>query len=97
MREKLIELIQSAVSGCARYWAGLIADRLIAAGVVVPVRCKECKYYVKAPYYALRPGMSADRKICRHPDLDFDTECADHWIWMNPDDYCSSGERRTDG
>lgn len=34
MREKLIELIQSAVSGCATYWAGLIADKLIAAGVI---------------------------------------------------------------
>ena len=35
MREKLIELIQSAVNGCATYWAGLIADYLIANGVIV--------------------------------------------------------------
>ena len=35
MREKLIELIQSAVDGCATYWAGLIADRLIANGVTI--------------------------------------------------------------
>ena len=34
-REKLIELIQSAVDGCATYWAGLIADHLIANGVTV--------------------------------------------------------------
>ena len=33
MREKLIELIQQAVDGCATYWAGLIADHLIANGV----------------------------------------------------------------
>ncbi|MBQ6852391.1 MAG: DUF551 domain-containing protein [Oscillospiraceae bacterium] len=32
-REKLIELIQSAVDGCAIYWAGLIADHLISNGV----------------------------------------------------------------
>ena len=32
-REKLIELIQGAVGGCSRYWAGLIADHLIANGV----------------------------------------------------------------
>lgn len=32
-REKMIELIQSAVDGCAEYWAGLIADHLIANGV----------------------------------------------------------------
>lgn len=45
MREKLIELIQSAVSGCATYWAGLIADHLIANGVTIPVRCKDCKHF----------------------------------------------------
>lgn len=33
MRDNLIELIQSAVIGCPRYWAGLIADSLIAHGV----------------------------------------------------------------
>lgn len=32
-REKMIELIQEAVDGCAKYWASLIADKLIAAGV----------------------------------------------------------------
>lgn len=35
MREKLIALIQTAVNGCSTYWAGLIADYLIANGVVV--------------------------------------------------------------
>lgn len=35
MRDKLIELIQSAVIGCPRYWTGLIADSLIAHGVTV--------------------------------------------------------------
>lgn len=34
-RKKLIELIQAAVDGCATYWAGLIADHLIANGVTV--------------------------------------------------------------
>lgn len=33
MEEKLTELIQSAVGGCATYWAGVIADHLIANGV----------------------------------------------------------------
>jgi hypothetical protein len=35
MREKLIELIHSAVGGCSRYWAGLIADHLIDHGVTI--------------------------------------------------------------
>ena len=34
-KEKLVELIQSAVDGCATYWAGLIADHLIANGVTI--------------------------------------------------------------
>ena len=46
-REKLIELIQSAVDGCATYWAERIADHLIASGVEIPVRCKECKKWLK--------------------------------------------------
>jgi hypothetical protein len=36
MRDRLVELIQNAVDGCANYWAELIADRLIENGVVVP-------------------------------------------------------------
>ena len=32
-REKLIALIQAAVNGCSTYWAGLIADYLLANGV----------------------------------------------------------------
>lgn len=36
MRERLINTIQDAVGGCARHWAELIADRLLAEGVVVP-------------------------------------------------------------
>ena len=36
MRDRLVELIQNAVDGCASYWAELIADHLIANGVVLP-------------------------------------------------------------
>lgn len=32
-REKMIELIQDAVGGCARHWAKQIADHLLANGV----------------------------------------------------------------
>ena len=35
MREKLVELIISSVGGCSRYWAGVIADGLIAGGVTI--------------------------------------------------------------
>ena len=38
--EKLVEIIQNSVGGCARHWAEVIADGLIAHGVTVqePVR-----------------------------------------------------------
>ena len=36
MKEKLSEMIQSAVGGCAKYWADVIADKLLAEGVIVP-------------------------------------------------------------
>ncbi len=36
MKERLKEMIQSAVGGCAKYWAEVIADKLIAEGVLVP-------------------------------------------------------------
>ena len=35
-KEKLIELIQNAVNGCARNWAEVIAEHLLANGVIVP-------------------------------------------------------------
>lgn len=38
-KEKLIDMIQASVGGCARYWAEKIADHLLANGVIVPL-CK---------------------------------------------------------
>ena len=35
VREKLVEIIQNSVGGCARHWAEVIADGLIAHGVTV--------------------------------------------------------------
>ena len=35
VREKLVEIIQNSVGGCARHWAEVIADGLIASGVTV--------------------------------------------------------------
>lgn len=56
-----------------------------AADVAPVVRCKDCKYYCQEKINGV---------ICRHPALDFDTECFDHWINTNPDDFCSQGERK---
>lgn len=46
MKERLIEMIQSAVGGCAKYWAEVIADKLIDEGVIVPkVKIGQAVYY----------------------------------------------------
>ena len=78
-REKLIELIQSAVGGCATYWAGLIADALIANGATIPVRCTNCKNF----------GRNHEN----------DTFCRFVGGLSDPEDndFCSYGERKTDG
>lgn len=36
MRDRLSNMIQNAVNGCAKYWADVIADHLLANGVIVP-------------------------------------------------------------
>ena len=36
MKDKLIDLIQKSVNGCARHWAEIIADYLLKNGVILP-------------------------------------------------------------
>lgn len=36
MKNKLSDMIQNAVGGCAKYWADVIADKLLSEGVIVP-------------------------------------------------------------
>ena len=51
-RERLVELIQASVNGCARNWAETIADYLLANGVVVPP-CKvgDTVWYINKYYH----------------------------------------------
>ena len=55
MRDRLIELIQNAVGGCARHWAEVISDHLLANGVIVQAQgrwvtegkifyCSNCRF-----------------------------------------------------
>ena len=48
MKDRLIELIQQSVKGCARNWAEIIADYLLENGVIVPP-CKvgDTVYYLE--------------------------------------------------
>ena len=46
MREKLIELIMESVNGCARHWAEVIADHLIANGAtIMPLKIGDIVYF----------------------------------------------------
>ena len=46
MREKLIELLTDAMPSCySDTFASQIAVHLIANGVTIPVRCKDCKHW----------------------------------------------------
>lgn len=49
------------------------------------VRCKDCKYYKKSEV--------SDRMMCWRNDVDGWPVCYD----FNPYDFCSYGERRSDG
>lgn len=70
MRDRLIELIQTSVDGCARYWAEVIADHLIENGVVVPP-CKVGSKVYKITRNQVKEcevtfvGISADER-CSH-------------------------------
>lgn len=41
VREELVEIIQNSVGGCAKHWAEVIADGLIAHGVTVQIPKEE--------------------------------------------------------
>ena len=61
-RERLIELIQKSVDGCARHWAEVIADYLLANGVIVPP-CKVGDTVYVIPKYNGNPycGVVSDK------------------------------------
>lgn len=53
-----------------------------AVDAVEVVRCRDCKFYTE------------QKKRCDHPCQDWDVECFDQWLEMEPNDFCSYGERR---
>ena len=96
MREKLIELMQNkeacidmGIESCddcpygqvADCYTHALADHLIANGVTIPVRCKECKHWL---YEFDDVGLC----FTDVPDIE--------GVQRHADDFCSYGERRTD-
>ena len=55
-RDRLIEIIQNSVGGCARNWAEIIADGLLANGVIEPlVKINQKIWLVFTPKYPANP------------------------------------------
>ena len=48
MRDRLTKMIQNSVGGCAKHWAEIIADNLLANGVIVqPVKVGQTVYCIR--------------------------------------------------
>ena len=88
MREKLIELIcDSMQDGCVGwcnhppcYRVERVANNLIANGVTIPVRCKECKHWVDGV-----AGCTDHVKCCKIG-----------YYFVGENGYCVYAERKTD-
>ena len=67
MRDRLIEMIQNSVGGCARHWAEIIADHLLANGVIL-LPCKVGSTLYRIDYREQRcspENVSYDQYYCR--------------------------------
>lgn len=77
-RERLVELIQASVNGCARNWAEVISDYLFSKGIIVP----PCKvggtafcvltglYYLEDGVYECTLDAIEKDNICRVTYID---------------------------
>jgi hypothetical protein len=96
MREKLVELLITLMDkdGCrivGTVLAMKISDHLIANGVTIPVRCKDCKYR--------RDDVNCPMCFEEEKEWDDDGYTEVDWIThdhTHDDGYCYRGERRTD-
>lgn len=78
---------QSIYNEAVKAWrlAINIVKKLPTIDAVPVARCKDCKHYKKSEV--------SDRMMCWRKDVDGQPVCYD----FNPNDFCSYGERRTDG
>ena len=99
-KEKLIEMLHNGVRcpgtvtdchdcpfssqevPCDEYAA--TADMLIAKGVVIPVRCKDCVHWYEPDETCLK--IYSDGAVSPYA-----------WQYRKPDDFCSYGEREVNG
>lgn len=103
-QEKLVEILQEREEACffcehykkdncpdecmEKIGCERLADYLLSHGVTIPVRCEDCKYYRNHPnglcYQWTEPFINAK-------GYKGEVHC------VEPDDYCSYGERKDNG
>lgn len=82
-KELLTQILDTNCGYVDEIPADKMADRLIAAGVALPVRCRECECaYINS--LSAATGVA----VCRRWSSEAET------VIMNHDDYCSYGKRR---
>lgn len=83
MKQKLIEIIEKAgdeaIAKHIPLTSTYLASRLIAEGVVVPVRCYNCESYSRNGYRCCGQEIEAEEGY----------DC-----YKSPDDFCSCGRDR---
>lgn len=88
-RERLIELLNQK---CYDDWYSNedIADHLLANGVTIPVRCRDCKHG-RPPRFNTSPEMylKQDSVVCQCSDV-----VGDEFMIYKPTHFCSYGERK---
>ena len=63
MKNHLSNLIQNAVGGCAKYWADLIADKLIAEGVIIPEKVTDKDFTFEYGIVVYKHRFSINRSL----------------------------------
>lgn len=89
-QDRLVELIIESVNGCARHWAELIADYLLANGVIVtPCKVRDTAYFL------IEDKVAGEKYISPEPIVDVCTkgfytsghddsdENGDLWLWSD--------------
>ena len=80
VREKLVEIIQNSVGGCARHWAEVIADGLIANGVTVQAEAKLYWKPVKPGEWNLTCSACDSHLGCKE-NANFCPECGAMFVY----------------
>lgn len=99
MRDKLLKLISQAQDCGAdvtdvveMIWVEnqTLVDHLIDNGVVIPVRCEKCFYFIPMDDVRECP-LYKDYPIDYAVDMGYDGLCGNDDRWTGLDEYCSSG------